>query len=113
MQVLDAVRQRARLIIGPILGITLVAYFAYHLVQGDRGLVAWLRLNEEIRVARATLDDVDGQLQPLQHRVSLMRDHIDRDLLDERARAGLNLVGPGEVVIFNSPATPNAAASSR
>ena len=105
MPLFDAIRERAGLIIGPILGITLVAYFAYHLVQGDRGLVAWLRLNEEIRVARATLAGVDGQLQPLQHRVSLMRDRIDGDLLDERARAGLNLGGANEVVIFN-PAAP-------
>jgi cell division protein FtsB len=104
MLVLTAIRQRARLIVGPILGITLVLYFAYHLVQGDRGLIAWLRLSQEIREAKATLDDIDAERQPLAHRVALLRpEHLDRDLLDERARATLNLVAPNEIVIFNTP----------
>jgi cell division protein FtsB len=104
MLVLTAIRQRARLIIGPILGISLVGYFAYHLVQGDRGLIAWMRLSQEIREAKATLDEVEAERQPLARRVALLRpDHLDRDLLDERARATLNLVAPNEIVIFNAP----------
>jgi len=36
-------------------------------------------------------------------RVSLLRqEHLDPDMLDEQARAALNLVGPGEIVILNS-----------
>jgi cell division protein FtsB len=101
MHVFDAIRQRARLIVGPILGISLVVYFAYHLVQGDRGLIAWLRLTQQIDEARATLATVEAERQPLAHRVSLMRDRLDPDLLDETARADLNLVGDNEVVIFN------------
>ena len=102
MQVLDAIKLRARLIIGPILGISLVVYFAYHLVQGDRGLIAWLRLTQQINESRATLAAVEAERQPLAHRVSLMRDKLDPDLLDETARAGLNLLGDNEVVIFNA-----------
>lgn len=104
MFVVEAIRQRARVIVGPILGISLVVYFAYHLVQGDRGLIAWLRLTQEINEAHATLAGVEAQRLPLEHRVSLMRTHIDPDLLDETVRADLNLVGPNEVVIFNRPA---------
>jgi cell division protein FtsB len=103
MDVLDAIRQRARLIVGPILGISLVVYFAYHLVQGDRGLIAWLRLTQQINEARATLATAEAERQPLAHRVGLMRDRLDPDLLDETARADLNLVGDNEVVIFNRP----------
>jgi cell division protein FtsB len=101
MQLLDAIRLRARLIIGPILGISLVVYFAYHLVQGDRGLIAWLRLTQQIDEARTTLAAVEAERQPLAHRVALMRNKLDPDLLDETARAALNLVGENEVVIFN------------
>src|SRR6185437_9852219 len=103
MLVLDAIRQRARVIIGPILGISLVAYFAYHLVQGDRGLIAWLRLTQQINEAHMTLAQVQAERDPLAHRVSLMRDRLDPDLLDETARSSLNLVGSDEVVIFNRP----------
>src|ERR1700748_1984567 len=101
MYLLEAIRQRARLIIGPILGITLVVYFAYHLVQGDRGLIAWLRLTQEIDQARSDLAAVEAERQPLEHRVSLMRNRVDPDLLDESVRANLNLVGTNEVVVFS------------
>jgi cell division protein FtsB len=101
MQALDAIRLRGRVIIGPILGISLVVYFAYHLVQGDRGLIAWLRLTQQINEAHMTLAQVQADRDPLAHRVSLMRDRLDPDLLDETARGSLNLVGADEVVIFN------------
>jgi cell division protein FtsB len=101
MQALNAIRLRARVIIGPILGISLVVYFAYHLVQGDRGLIAWLRLTQQIDEAHMTLAQVQAERDPLAHRVSLMRDRLDPDLLDETARSSLNLVGSDEIVIFN------------
>jgi cell division protein FtsB len=101
MQALNAIRLRARVIIGPILGISLVVYFAYHLVQGDRGLIAWLRLTQQIDEAHMTLAQVQAERDPLAHRVSLMRDRLDPDLLDETARSSLNLIGSDEIVIFN------------
>ena len=51
MIVLRALRRRVHFIVGPIVGIALTGYFAYHLVEGDRGFKAWLRLNREIRTA--------------------------------------------------------------
>ena len=101
MQALNVIRLRARVIIGPILGISLVVYFAYHLVQGDRGLIAWLRLTQQIDEAHMTLAQVQAERDPLAHRVSLMRDRLDPDLLDETARSSLNLIGSDEIVIFN------------
>lgn len=106
MSIVPEIRRRARLIIGPILGISLVAYFAYHLIQGDRGLLAWMRLSQQVREARVTLAAVEGERSTLERRVDLLRpDHLDRDMLDERARSQLNLIGPHEIVIFNAPPT--------
>jgi cell division protein FtsB len=103
MIVLRALRRRAWLIVGPILGIMLTGYFAHHLIEGDRGLNAWLRLNREIRVATANLDAVRAQRATLDLKVSELRpDHVDPDLLDERIRATLNLVSPDEIVIMRS-----------
>jgi len=104
MLVVNAIRQRSRVIIGPVLGISLVAYFAYHLVQGDRGLLAWMRLSQEIRKAQTTLAQVEAEEAPLARHTQLMRAKIDPDLLDEEARETLNLNGPDEIVIFNQPA---------
>jgi cell division protein FtsB len=107
MSLVKEIRRRGRVVIGPILGISLVGYFSYHLVQGDRGLVAWARLNQEIQAAQAEYTSVEAERQALDRRVNLLRaNHLDRDMLDERARATLNLVGPNEIVIFNNPSHP-------
>jgi cell division protein FtsB len=104
MAVMAEIRRRARLIVGPIAGISLVVYFAYHLVQGDRGLAAWLRLEQDIKVAQTTLGDVEAERHTLDQRVSLLRPgRLDRDMLDERARSALNLIAPDERVIFTAP----------
>jgi cell division protein FtsB len=103
MMVVQEIRRRAGFIAGPVLGISLMCYFGYHLVQGERGLLSWLRLTQEVKLAQARLADLDGEREALDRRVSLLRpDRLDPDMLDERARATLNLVGPHEIVILNN-----------
>ena len=103
MSILREIRRRSRLIVGPILGISLCGYFAFHLVEGDRGLVAWARLSQQVRETRATLAETEAERMMLERRVQLLRpEHLDRDMLDEQARATLNLAGPHEIVILNS-----------
>jgi cell division protein FtsB len=105
MVFLREIRRRARLVAGPVAGISLFAYFAYHLVEGDRGLIAWRGLADQIRAAQAERDGVKAERLALDQRVSLLRSgHLDRDMLDERARAVLNRVGPDErAIFFNQP----------
>jgi cell division protein FtsB len=103
MILLRALARRSRFLLGPVLGIALTGYFAYHLVEGDRGLKAWLRLNREIGTATANLDAVRAERAALDLKVSELRpDHVDPDLLDERIRATLNLVLPDDIVIMRS-----------
>ncbi len=100
MDVLYALRARARQIVGPVLGITLCAYFAYHLVEGDRGLLALWNLQTQVRDAEATLARLQAERAPLAHRVAMLRgDHLDRDYLDEQVRAMLDYAAPDELVI--------------
>ena len=107
MAFLGDIRRRARLVAGPVAGVSLFAYFAYHLVEGDRGLIAWRGLAERIRVAEAERDAAHAERVALEERVSLLRaGHLDRDMLDERARAVLNRIGPDERVIFLNRPTP-------
>ncbi|HZS83753.1 MAG TPA: septum formation initiator family protein [Stellaceae bacterium] len=101
MMVLQEIKRRAGFIAGPVLGISLMGYFGYHLVQGERGLLAWLRLTQELKTATAQLAALDDERSTLDHRVGLLRpQHIDRDMLDEEARATLNLAGPHDIVIM-------------
>jgi len=103
MSIVRAMRRRAHVVVDPILGIALTGYFAYHLVEGERGFKAWLRLNGEIRTATANLEAVRAQRAALEVKVSNLRpEHVDPDLLDERIRATLNLVSPDDIVLMQS-----------
>lgn len=99
---LQYLNRRLRHIIGPLIGVGAVAYFAYHTVEGDRGVLAWIRLKNEILEAELQLAKVTTERQALEHRVLLLRpDHLDPDMLEERSRAMLNMGRDGEVVIFD------------
>ncbi|MGH7063785.1 MAG: FtsB family cell division protein [Stellaceae bacterium] len=87
--------------VGPALGIALTCYFAYHLVEGDRGLLAWVRLTRETHAENDRLADLRAQSAALRSKVvDMTPDHLDPDLLDERVRAALNLAAPDEIVIM-------------
>ena len=104
MIVLREMRRRARVLAGPVLGLALIGYFAYHLVEGDRGLRAWLRVAQDLRVSKENLAAVTAERAALEHRVSHMRsDHVDPDLLDSQVRKTLDVVAPDEIVIIEPP----------
>jgi cell division protein FtsB len=99
-------RRWAGVVIGPALGIMLTAYFAFNLVIGDRGLLAWRRLTEQIQTENTHLAALQAERKALDRKVSdLSPDHLDPDLLDERVRASLNLIAPNEVVIMRDAPT--------
>ena len=100
MIVLREMRRRAKVLAAPVLGLALTGYFAYHLVEGDRGLRAWLRISQELRTAKEKLTDITAERAALEHRVSHMRpDHVDPDLLDSQVRSTLDLAAPEDIVI--------------
>ena len=102
MILLREIRKRARLIAGPVLAISLFGYFAYHSVQGDRGMIAWIQLGQQVEIAQATLEKVSRDRSTLEHRARLLRpDNLDPDMLDERARHVLSLTHPDELVIID------------
>jgi cell division protein FtsB len=105
MSFLLLIQRSARAALGPVLGICVVGYFAYHSFEGERGLYAYLRLTEQVRIAREHRDDVRAERVTLERRVALLRtDSLDRDMLDEQSRALLNYARPDEVIILEAPA---------
>lgn len=100
MIVMREIKKRARALTGPVLGIMLTGYFGYHLVEGDRGLRAWVRLSQELRQAQERLAAVSAERAELQHRVTHMRPgHVDPDLLESQIRKTLDVLRPDEIVI--------------
>ena len=56
MGLFQEMRARARYVIGPVLGVCAVGYFAFHVVHGARGLIAWRDINQRVAAARQTLE---------------------------------------------------------
>jgi len=95
------VKKRTRAAIAPFLLILMVAYFGVSFVQGDRGLLAWSRLDDEIAVANADLGELRAERRRMEHRTQLLRpDALDLDMLDERARALLGFSHKDEIVVY-------------
>jgi cell division protein FtsB len=93
-------RRRIAQILGPVIAASLVAYFLYYTVDGDRGLRALTRMQAQAAGEEATLADLKAQREALEAKVmSLRPDSIDPDRLDECTRALLNDTRPDELVI--------------
>ncbi|EKV28377.1 Cell division protein DivIC (FtsB), stabilizes FtsL against RasP cleavage [Caenispirillum salinarum AK4] len=97
---MNEIRRRLRYAVAPLVGMGAVVYFSYHIVQGDRGLIAWVHLKNEIVKAEDTLSEIRARKERLESRVSLLRpDSMDPDMLEERARIMLNMGRPDERII--------------
>lgn len=95
------IRRRFANMIGPILAACVLAYFSYHLIQGNHGLRAYWRLSEELIQAEIKLTAVKADHDQLEHRVALLRDNICPDLLDEQVRKNLGYSHPHEIVVIH------------
>jgi cell division protein FtsB len=102
MAVIDEIRERARLALWPVIGAILLAYFSYHMVQGDRGVLSLLQMRAKVTQAEAIHAGLRGERERIEARVALLRpDNLDPDMLEERARVMLNFAHPNELVILD------------
>ena len=101
MAVMREIRDRSRQIILPVIGICVIGYFLYHSVQGERGVLSYLRLHLEVKKAQATLASLESERQEFDQRVAnLNPKSLDPDMLDEMVRSNLNLLTRDEVVVL-------------
>ncbi len=84
-----------------VAGVMLIGYFAYHAVEGERGLRSYFALQHRTETAQSALDALRGEREILERRVRLLRpDSLDLDMLEERARRILGFVREDERVIL-------------
>jgi hypothetical protein len=55
MALVHEIRRRGRHILPPVLLAATLGYFGYHIIQGERGVLAWLQLEKELRIAQANV----------------------------------------------------------
>lgn len=84
-------------------GVLLLAYFCYHAISGDRGLLSLVELDNKVQQSRQELDRASAERLRLEHKVSLLRDEsLDLDMLDEQARKLLGYVAEDEIIFTNN-----------
>lgn len=95
-----SLRNGLRAMLLPALFLFLVAYFLYNATQGDRGLQAYALRQEQLKSVQADLAKAQTDQAGWDRRVGELRSQrVDPDMLDERARAMLNLADPADVVV--------------
>jgi cell division protein FtsB len=101
MQVSRDFSRRLKSLAAQLLGACVAGYFIYHAVQGDRGILAWLRVNQQLEAAQVELAKSATDRAAREQRVALLNNSsLDLDMLEERARVMLNFSDPDDVVIF-------------
>jgi len=92
---------RFRAFIFPLMALGVGGYFGYHLQTGEHGLKARADLERRKEVLEGELADLHEVKQRLERDVALLRpESLDPDMLDERARALLNLAHPDDLVMM-------------
>lgn len=101
MKLLSEIRGRARIVIGPVIGASLLLYIAYHTVQGEHGLIAYWQMSRLADQAREISAQLTRERAILERRVRLLHPQtLDEDMLDERVRVMLGYGHADEKIIF-------------
>lgn len=102
MLILQKLKDKGPASILPLACACFVIYLGYHGLYGDRGLAKFMGLNHDIERSEYALAALRKERQILHIRTRHLRpETLDRDLLDERARALLSYAMPDEIVIFD------------
>jgi cell division protein FtsB len=85
----------------PLGSLIAIAYFAHHALFDDHGVRRLVTLRSQIAEQSQALDEERARRSVLEAKVhGLQGQHIDPDLLDERARETLGLAKPDEIIIY-------------
>jgi len=72
-------------------------YFTYYTIQGDRGLLNWARLSNDIEKLEVRLEKSQSKIDSLNQRLALVNyDTTDRDMMDEQVRRMFVYIKAGE-----------------
>lgn len=97
----NGLRGFARALCGPLVVAFILSYFGYHIVQGDRGLLAMWELEQRIEAAQQEKLRTQTVRANWEQKVALMAPtQVDRDMLEEQARRLLNFGYKDEIVIL-------------
>jgi cell division protein FtsB len=82
----------------------LLGFLAWHAKEGPRGFVFNEKLANQSRQLSEELAAIQKQRGDFETRVALLRpESVDPDMLDEMARSTLDMAGPNDLIVLDSP----------
>jgi cell division protein FtsB len=79
--------------------IGVLLYFIFHLIYGNRGVLAYFNMQTKISSVTQELEDVRTERIEVEKKVNALKsESLDRDALDEEARRSLGLADRKEKV---------------
>ena len=101
MAFVGKIKINTRKILGPVLGISVLVYFLFHMVHGDRGLLALIQLEESVSQAKVVAMELRSTKNLWKHRVALLHpSKLDPDMLEERVIKMLNFGHKNDLVFI-------------
>lgn len=76
----------------------LLMYFVFHAIAGNRGMIAYFKLNSTIESLGNEASVLKAERIELEHKVNLLKSSVDLDMLDEQARKVLGFSKEDESV---------------
>lgn len=98
------VKRRLQGAVAPCLFLALAGYFLWSATQGEHGLNGAAARQAALENARTDVAIAAAEQKVWERRVLAMRaQNLDRDALDERVRAMLNLSDPADIIVMYPP----------
>ena len=86
-------------LIVPALTLAVVSYFGTYAIWGNRGILVLEDTQAQLGVQQQHLAELQGSRVRLEHRIALMADNADPDLVEELARTQLMDGAPNQVAV--------------
>ncbi|GAN63791.1 FtsB family cell division protein [Acetobacter indonesiensis] len=100
MQIGRIIRRTVRAVVPPLVFLGIAGYFGWNATQGDHGMKAYKQQLVLLDQAKQAQQDSLAEQAAWRRRVNgLHEQSLDKDTLDERARAMLNLADKNDIVV--------------
>jgi cell division protein FtsB len=99
MRIKRSVSRIFGVLVVPAITLAVVAYFGAYAIWGNRGVLALEDTQAQLGVQQQQLAQVQDSRTRLEHRIALMENDADPDLVEELARGQLMDGAPNQVAV--------------
>jgi len=100
MDIVRSIKRGLLAAVWPVVLMGVTVYFGWYGLNGAHGQKALPLREAALAAAKADLAQAEADRDAWQQQVDALRsDHLDPDMLDERARTVLNMAKPDEIIV--------------